>query len=596
MGLQSYVLELEKKGELKRVRALVDPELEISEIAMRQVRAGGPALLFENVKGSPFPLAINLNATPGRLSYALGMAPAELGGRLGRLMEALQPPSLKALWKERSSLGRALSLRVRRLGSSPVQQVVSQPGDLLSLPALKCWPKDGGRFITLPLVGTVDAATGRQNLGMYRMQVFGQSLAGLHWQIVRGAEAHAAESKTGKLSVAVALGGDPALTLAAIFPLPEGMEELPFAGLLRGQAQPLVKALTQPLWVPANAEFILEGEVGLAERRMEGPFGDHMGHYSLAAPYPVFRMTALTHRKGAIYPATLVGKPPQEDRVWGEAINEIAGPLIKLLHPEIAGFWTYYEAGFHNLLVAAVRQRHAKQGISSALGLMGTGQLALTKVAMLVDADVDPRDLAAVLRQARLHFDSSEDALIIPGTPQDTLDFTGPKMNLGSKLILDCTSGHGHRPEPPRRSPKGAGGPLNPDKLRALLGPSLLKIKSLDGGLLALQVRSQGARSAALLEKALGPGQPLLGGHPWVALVSEDVDLEDRVDLIWGIFTRFDAARDLRFSKSRLVGAWPQHEGAMGMDATHKPGYPEPLAMPQRIIRMVDSRWKEYGF
>jgi 4-hydroxy-3-polyprenylbenzoate decarboxylase len=596
MDLQSYVRELEQLGELKRVRAQVDPELEVSEIALRQMRQGGPALLFEDVKGSSFPLAINLNATPGRLAHALGMAPAELGGRLGRLMEALQPPSLKALWREKSILGRALSMRVRRLGSSPVQQVVSRPGDLTSLPALKCWPKDGGHFITLPLVGTVDAATGRQNLGMYRMQVFGPGQAGLHWQIVRGAEAHAAASKTGKLSVAVALGGDPALTLAAIFPLPEGMEELPFAGLLRGRAQPLVRALTQPLWVPANAEFILEGEVDLAERRLEGPFGDHMGHYSQAAPYPVFRMTALTRRKNAIYPATLVGKPPQEDRVWGEAVNEIAGPLIKLLHPEIAGFWTYYEAGFHNLLVAAVRQRHAKQGISTALGLMGTGQLALTKVAVLVDADVDPRDLGAVLRAARLNFDASEDALLLPGTPQDTLDFTGPAMNLGSKLILDCTSGHGHRPEVPRRSSKSGGGPLNPDKLRSLLGPCLLKAKSLDGGLLALQVRPPKGGSAALLEKALGPGQPHLGGHPWVALVSEDVDLEDRVDLIWGIFTRFDAARDLRFSKSRLAGAWPQHQGAMGMDATLKPGYPEPLAMPQRIIRMVDSRWKEYGF
>jgi 4-hydroxy-3-polyprenylbenzoate decarboxylase len=316
-----------------------------------------------------------------------------------------------------------------------------------------------------------------------------------------------------------------------------------------------------------------------------------MGHYSLAAPYPVFRMTALTRRKNAIYPATLVGKPPQEDRVWGEAINEISAPLLKLLHPELAGFWTYYQAGFHNLLVAAVHQRHAKQGITTALGLMGTGQLALTKVALLVDAQVDPRDFRAVLREAARNFDPAEDALILPGTPQDSLDFTGPAMNLGSKLILDLTSKPGAAAAAPGRRAV-----FNAGKLRALLGPAYLGHASWEDTLLFIQVRAPQAGGAGLLKKVLAQGRPWLGQHKWVALLSPDVDLNDPVDLLWGLFTRFDAARDLCFSQSRLQGAWPRYQGLMGMDATRKPGYPEPLAMPRRITRMVDSRWHEYGF
>src|SRR4051812_27775588 len=279
MDLQTYIQLLEKEGELHRVTCEVDPELEITEIAQRQVRAGGPALLFENVKGSPFPLAINLNATRRRLVLGLGAEPGELGDRLADMVKGLQPPRLSALWEHRKTLARALSMRVKRLSSAPVQEVVGAPGDLTTLPALKCWPKDGGRFITLPLVGTAAPGSPKQNLGMYRMQVYGPRATGMHWQIVRGAEAQAHAAGKKSLPCAVALGGDPALTLSAIFPLPEEMEELPFAGLLRGSPQKVVRAKTQPLWVPADAEFILEVSVDLQDRRKEGPFGDHFGHY-----------------------------------------------------------------------------------------------------------------------------------------------------------------------------------------------------------------------------------------------------------------------------------------------------------------------------
>ncbi|MGH7443112.1 MAG: UbiD family decarboxylase, partial [bacterium] len=438
--------------------------------------------------------------------------------------------------------------------SSPVQEIVERPGDLTRLPVLRCWPKDGGPFITLPLVHTVSPATGKGNLGMYRMQVYNAHETGMHTQIVRGTEAHAHEAGPGaKLPCAVALGGDPALILAAIFPLPEGMEELPFAGLLRGKAQPLVRAKTQPLWVPADAEFILEGVIDLGDRRREGPFGDHFGHYSHAAPYPTFKLSALTRRKNAVYPATLVGKPPQEDKVWGEAINAFSGPVLKLMHPEIADFWTFFEAGFHNLLAVAVRQRHAKEGIKTALGLLGQGQLSLCKVVMLVDEGVDPRDFGALLEQARKHFDPREDALLLPGTPLDTLDFTSYTMNLGSKLILDFTSSRGLRPEsaPKARRPGALAKPLryDPERIKKLVGSSYLGQLSWNGSLLVIKLRNQGQPQPAVLKRLLqGP----LGGHKLTALVSEDVDLEDPVSLLWGLFTRFDAARDIQFTRSTL--------------------------------------------
>jgi UbiD family decarboxylase len=590
MDLRSHLKKLEQSGQLARVKAEVDPELEITEIATRQMRQGGPALLFENVKGSPFSLAINTQATPQRLSMGLGLEPAELGARLARLAKAMQPPSLKALWQQRSTLARALAMRTRKLASSPVQDIVNTPGSLDPLPALKCWPKDGGRFITLPLVQTQDPTDGRNNLGMYRMQIMGPALCGMHWQIVRGAEAHASHAQSHRLPCAVSLGGDPALVLAAIFPLPEGMDELPFAGLLRGTAQPLVKTKTQGLWVPANAEFILEGYVDLKDRRMEGPFGDHMGHYSHAAPYPTFHLTALTHRRNAIYPATVVGRPPQEDRVWGEAINQFSLPLLQLMHPELSDMWAWYEAGFHNLLTASVHQRHARQGVTTALGLMGTGQLSLTKVAVLLDPGVDVRSFRALLKAGQEHFNPEHDALILPGTPQDSLDFTGPSMNLGSKLILDFTSSR-HSPSAERKPSKTA---FNPEALVKELGTSIKGWKSLESFLLVLKTEALSNKSKALLHKALRSKN--LGGHAWVVLVSADVDLQDPVELIWGIFTRFDAATDVLFAHSRLEGACVRHSGAMGFDSTWKAGYPEPLSMPSRIIKMVDSRWKEYGF
>ena len=607
MTLREYIAILDSYGQVQRITVEVDAEYEIGEIAQRWMRmGGGKALLFERVKGSDFPLIINLNGTAQRLKLGLGADPEELGEKLVTLIKDMQPPSLKALWKNKEALGRGLAMRVKKVGSSPVQDVVSMAPDLTRLPVLRCWPQDGGRFITLPLVHTVSPRTGKGNLGMYRMQVYNAKETGMHFQIVRGTEAHAHDAgPQALLPCAVALGGDPALILSAIFPLPEDMEELPFAGLLRGQAQPLVKAKTQPLWVPANAEFILEGVIDLADKRMEGPFGDHFGHYSHAGLYPTFKLTALTHRKDAIYPATIVGKPPQEDKVWGEAINRFAKPMLKLMHPEIVDFWTYFEAGFHNLLTVAVKQRHAKEGVKTALGLLGQGQLSLCKVVMLVDEHVDPKDFQAVLREAREHFDPREDVLLLPGTPLDTLDFTSYTMNLGSKLILDFTSQRGPIPSPRSAQPAGpsvgsrrasvvlGGKRYDPGKVKQAAGKGYRGQVSWQDTLLLVQLKNNGKPGAEILKKLL---KAPLGPHKMVALVSDDVDLNDPISVVWGLFTRFDAARDIQFTKSSLRQAWPLHEGVLGIDATWKKGYPEPVQMPDAIVKLVDRRWSEYGF
>lgn len=599
MTLREYIAILEKNGQLLRIKAEVDPVYEAGEIAQRAMRMGERALLFENVKGSKFPLAMNLNGTMERLKLGLGVDPEALGARLIGFVKDMQPPKLKALWAHRQTVARALNMRVKKVGSSGVQDVVSLQPDLGKLPVLKTWPGDAGRFITLPLVHTVSPTNGKGNLGMYRMQVYNAHETGMHFQIVRGTEAHAHQSLDGKLPCAVAIGGDPALILSAIFPLPEDVEELPFAGLLRGSPQPLVRAKTQPLWVPANAEFILEGVIDLNDRRIEGPFGDHFGHYSHAGLYPTFKLSALTHRQDAIYPATIVGKPPQEDKIWGEAINSFSKPILKLMHPEIADFWTFFEAGFHNLLTVAVDQRHAKEGVKTALGLLGQGQLSLCKVVVLVDKHVDPKDFRAVLREAAKHFDPREDVLLLPGTPLDTLDFTSYTMNLGSKLILDFTSQRGPIPSArtaqPTLAPKASAKAkkYDPAKVKAAAGSTYLDQASWEDTLLVVKLKNAGKPGPSILKKLLAAP---LGPHKMVAVVSQDVDLTDVTSLVWGLFTRFDAARDLQFTKSSLHNAWPLHEGILGLDATWKKGYPEPVEMPSEITKMVDSRWKEYGF
>ena len=574
--LQEFVRHLESTGQLKRVRAEVDPVLEVTEISERVLREGGPALLFERPKGSSTPLLMNIFGSMERVRLALGRDPAEIGNELLATVQRVNPPSLRGLWESRQVLRRALAMRPSLARSGVSQDVIDKP-DLTTLPVLQCWPGDAGRFITFGMVLTQHPVTHRRNLGLYRLQVFDGSHTGMHWQSMKGGRGHYWEAeRIGKdLEVAVVIGADPILMMSSILPLPEDVDEIGFAGFLRGASVPMVRAKTLDMLVPANAEIILEGRVPVRERRVEGPFGDHFGHYSEAAEFPVFHVTHVTHRENPIYAATVVGKPPQEDKYLGVAAGEMIGPLIRLINPNIVDMCAYAGAGFHNLLVVSLKERHPKEVLKTAMSLLGTGQLSLTKAMILVGPDRDPSDFRAVLRELWHRFDPEDHMWLLPFAPLDTLDFTSFKMHVGSKLVLDAAGDVLDRNEPP------AG--IDPQRFDARIQNHRL----LDGGFLLVVARDSPREVVQNLVRA-----PL--GVRFVVAVSSDVQLDDDEQVQWGVFTRFDPARDMFFGEQTFVGARPVYRGIVGIDATWKEGYPAPLEMDPAIVRRVDQRWSEY--
>ena len=579
--LQSFLSLLEREKQLAIVRVEVDPEYEITEIATRVVKEQGPALLFEQVKDSSFPLAINILGSPRRTELALGRHPQQVGQELKHLMEAAMPPRPKRLLQEWRTLGRVLAAAPHRVTRAACQEIEEAP-DLGRLPILKCWPKDAGRFLTCGMVITYDPETDARNVGIYRMQVVGQDQVLMHWQIQKGGGFHywKAEQQGKALSTAVAIGCDPILYLAAVSPLPEGIDELAFAGFLRGKPVPIVYGKSKTTAVPADAEFILEGIVAPDERMPEGPFGDHFGHYSHPKPCPVLWVQTMTRRGNPVYLAAVVGKPPQEDRYIGDAVQEMLLPMIKLIHPEVRDLWAYYEAGFHSLGVVSVWERFSKEGMKTALGLLGTGQMSLTKCLVVVDADVDARDFTQVLRAIRDHFDPSKDFLLLPGVPFDTLDFTSFTLNLGSKMVLDATRNGGQAPAKPVA--------IDEAQVKAL-HPRIRRARLIEQTLLAVQVDGQGRQVVEALVRA-----PSLASVKLIAVVSEDVDLAEQESLLWGIFTRFDPARDVVFASAELNGAWPVYRGCLGIDATLESGYPDPVIMDPAIVARVKDRWHQY--
>ncbi len=582
--LQEFLAYLESQGQLKRIALEVDPYLEMTEISQRSLRENGPALFFEKVKGSPYPAVMNILSSEKRIELALGVHPEELGEKLVTFFDRMMPPNLKTIFQFKSFAGRFLNLRPKFVREAASQEIHDFP-NLQTLPVLHCWPDDGGKFITLPQVITKDPLTGKRNVGMYRMQVFNNSSTGIHWQIQKGGGFHFYQNeKLNKpLEMAVAIGTDPATLLATVAALPEGMDEIMFAGFLRNARTRMAHARTINMEIPAEAEFILEGIVMPRERKLEGPFGDHFGHYSTAAEFPVFHVTSITHRRNPVYPATVVGRPPMEDKFLGDATQQMLAPLAKLLHTELNSLWAYYEAGFHNLLVISVEQRYQKEAMKTALGLMGMQQLALTKVAIVVNEHTNPRDFTSVLKAIRENFDPKFDFLMIPKVPLDTLDFTSYTMNLGSKMIIDAT---------PKRRDKSESYQTKKRQIKAdeiKVGDRRISdAVILEDTMLVVKVIKDGRK---VIEK-LVRNRNLLG-LKIVAAVSDDVNINSQTDLIWGIFTRFDAARDVVFTNSKLVGIDPVHEGILGIDATWKKGYPKPLTMLPEIVRRVDDRWNE---
>jgi 4-hydroxy-3-polyprenylbenzoate decarboxylase len=577
--LRSFADHLEQAGLLRRIHAEVDPVLEIPEIVQRVIRERGPALLFERPKGAAFPLVMNLFGTMERIELALGRHPQSIGSELVETLQRLNPPSLKSLWESRRFVARGRFMRPRMVSRAPVQEVMEAP-KLTALPHVKSWPRDGGRFVTFGPTITHDPASGRRNYGLYRLQIFDDATTGMHWQSMKGGRGHhyEAERRGQPLEAAVVLGGDPILMLSAILPLPEDMDELAFAGFLRGAATELVPGRSISIPVPANAEIVLEGVVPSGERRPEGPFGDHFGHYSEAADFPVFHVRQMTRRQRPLYPATVVGKPPQEDKAMGIAVGEMVGPLIRMINPNVVDLYAFENASFHNLLGVSLKERHPKEVLKTAFNLLGTGQLALTKVTILVREDVNPRSFDALLRELWYRFEPEERMLLLPIAPLDTLDYTSYRMHVGSKLVLDAT-GERLTSDPP---PRTVADPAGQDSRVA-------RHRLLEGGFLVVATRSE---PRAVLERLVRWDG--LGPVKFVVAVSEDVDLADEASLLWGIFTRFDPARDIIMTEQAFIGARPVYRGRVGIDATWKEGYPLPLVMDPEIVRLVDRRWNEY--
>jgi 4-hydroxy-3-polyprenylbenzoate decarboxylase len=443
--LRSFLRALEKQQELKRIPFEVDPHLEITEFADRAVKQQRAALLFEKPKGSSVPLAINLFASTRRMEIALGVSNIEdIAQRIAGFLEMQKPEGLIDTLKLLPKLKEISSSFPKLVSSGPSKEIIRH-GDfsLDYFPILHCWPGDGGRFITLPMVFSRNPETGKRNCGMYRMQVYDAQTTGMHWQKHKqGAEHYrrfVAEGKKARMPVAVAIGSDPATMFAALLPLPPEIDEMLFAGFLRGRPVEMVKCETSDLEVPANAEIVLEGYIEPGEMKREGPFGDHTGFYSLDDDYPVFHIECITHRRKPVYAATIVGPPPMEDFYMGKAIERIFLPLMRMQLPEIRDISMPAEGVFHNLILVSIRKSYPGQARKVMHAIWGMGQAMFSKVIVVVDEDVDVQNVREVVWKALNNIDPQRDIQFVLG-PIDSLDHSSRMPNFGSKMGIDATT------------------------------------------------------------------------------------------------------------------------------------------------------------
>jgi 4-hydroxy-3-polyprenylbenzoate decarboxylase len=443
--LGEFLRRLEKEGELARITAEVDPVLEITEITDRVTKAGGPALCFEKPKGSSMPVVTNLLGSERRMNLALDAASLDdVAARISSFLDVKSPQGFFDKLKMLPKLAEMGSFFPKTVKTGPCKEVIRKEGQfaLSYFPVLKCWPQDGGRYITWPLVITANPENGKRNVGTYRMQIFDDASTGMHWQTQKHGAEHfrnaRAENPDGRMPVAVAIGADPATCLAGILPVPPDMDEFLFSGFLRREPVEMVKCETLDLEVPANAEIVLEGYVKLNELRTEGPFGDHTGFYSLEGEFPVFHVTCVTHRKNPVYLTTIVGRPPQEDYFIGHAIERIFLPVMKMQHPEIVDVSMPAEGIFQNLMIVAIRKSYPGQARKIMNAIWSLGQAMFTKVVIVVDHDVNVQDGSEVVWKALCAIDPQRDVQFVLG-PVDTLDHAARMQDFGSKMGIDAT-------------------------------------------------------------------------------------------------------------------------------------------------------------
>jgi menaquinone biosynthesis decarboxylase len=577
-NLRSFLDQLRRENDLVSVETEVDPYLELAEIHRRVIQLGGPALLFNRVKGSKFPVVTNLFGTQKRIELAFGVRPEQFVRELVGAAEALIPPKPGNLWRHRKLGLEFLRLGTRNVSRAPVTEQVDQPAHLDRLPVVTTWHEDGGPFITLPLVYTEHPDTKQHNLGIYRMQVYDAQSAGLHWQIQKGGgfHYHAAEQLNQPLPVTVFLGGPPALLVSAVAPLPENVPELMLASLLQGEKLRVTHARESVHRLIAEAEFALIGHAPPHERRAEGPFGDHYGYYSLQHEYPVFHCDAIYHRRDAIYPATVVGKPKQEDFFIGDYLQSLLSPLFPLVMPGVRDLWSYGETGFHSLAAAVVRERYAREALVHGFRILGEGQLALTKFLLLTDTPIDLHDFPRVLEHVLARFDPGSDFFIFANTSMDTLDYTSGKVNQGSKAIL-----------------MGLGNPVRdlPREFRRELPNGISRAEVFCAGCLVVQGspylddKDQATRLAR---------NPAFAEWPLVILHDDASVAKSTTDFLWSTWTRFEPAGDIYAADTKIVRHHLSYHLPIVIDARKKRSLPDELVVRHDIAELVDSRWREY--
>jgi UbiD family decarboxylase len=580
--LRSFIEQLRRDRDLVEISAPVDPNLEAAEIHRRVIAANGPALLFTNVKGADFPLATNLFGTPRRAELAFGKRPLEFIKRVVHLAETMLPPTPAKLWGARDIGLDLLKVGTRKLATGPVREVVTSDVRLDRLPVITSWPDDGGPFVTFPLVYTQHPDKPGHNLGMYRMQVYDRASTGMHWQIGKGGGFHyaLAEARNEPLPLTVFLGGPPALILSAIAPLPENVPELMLASLISGERLPQIPGPNgHPHPLLANAEFALMGQVAPRVRRLEGPFGDHYGYYSLQHDYPVFDVKQIAHRKHAIYPATVVGKPRQEDFFIGDLLQELLSPLFPLVMPAVEQLWSYGETGYHSLAGAVVKQRYKREAMASAFRILGEGQLSLTKFILLTDRLVDLKDFRATLEHVLARTNPQTDLYVFSNLSMDTLDYTGPVVNEGSKGVW---LGLG---DPIRELPRAFAPPVAPPS-------DVTDVRVFCGGCLVVGTRSFADDREAPARVA---AHPAFAGWPLI-VVSDEPERATRSDMnfLWTTITRFEPAADIHSASQRVVRHHIAYEPPVVIDARMKPWYPKEVSCDPVTAATVTNRWSEY--
>ncbi len=583
--LRTFIEKLREENELVEIQVEVDPYLEIAEIHRRIIEQQGKALLFTSVKGSQFPVITNLFGTIKRIELAFGKAPQEFVKRAVEMLEVLMPPKPKELWHFRDLAWKAAKLGTKSVSNAPLLEVTQEPVNLENVPLLQLWHEDGGHFVTLPLVYTESPTTGKHNLGMYRIQRFDEKTTGIHWQIHKGGgfHYHEAENLGKALPINVFLGGPPALILAAIAPLPEDIPELMLASLLNdGKITTAKNPLENGLRLLSESEFAISGHVPPGVRRSEGPFGDHYGYYSLAHDYPIIEIDAIYHRKDAIYPATVVGKPRQEDYFIGDYLQELLSPLFPVVMPAVLDLWSYGETGFHSLAAAVVKERYAREALGAGFRILGEGQLSLTKFLLLTDKPQDLRDFKSLFEHILERVSWESDLFIFDRTSFDTLDYASGKINHGSKAML---VGVGKKRRELKREFNGN------------LPAGVRKAEVFCRGCLVLEVEPYASDNES------GPGGKLARRIAECGEFDEFelVVLHDSIEFarstekfLWATWTRFNPSTDIFAKEVEIKNNHISYRAPIVIDSRMKPWYPKEVEVREDIKALVDRRWKDY--